>query len=115
MKTLLNFKSFNMLESKQIDLQVNQVIDLRFEDQDGVHNVKAKLIEFGWGLDRTKQYHRFLVLDSDSNKFLGGAEFNLPMNFNKKEDTFLIYPHYNDVPGRDAMSHNTYTAYCEII
>jgi len=114
MSKVLNFTNFSMLENK-VELEQNQVVNLRFIDKDGSHNVKAKLIEFGWGLDRTKQYHRFLVVNSDSDKFLIGAEFNLPMDFNKKEDTFLIYPHYNDVPGRDAMSHETYVAYCEVI
>ena len=90
-------RKFNLiLESNTPPISENELVNIKFEDDDGVHNTKCQLTEFGWGIDRSKIYHRFKIIDSDSLVYVSGAEFNLPMDFNDKVNSFLFYPFYNE-------------------
>ena len=114
---ILNFKNFSLLElvNSTPDLKTGELLNLRFTDKKSVSNVKVKLTEFGWAPNRTKIYHRFRVVKTDSKLYPVGAEFILPLDFNDKEDSFLICPYYNETPGIRATTELTYKAYCQIV
>ena len=105
----------SILESKTKPLQEGHKINLQFIDDDGTHNTKCQLVEFGWGIDRSRLYHRFKVIESDSKIYIVGAEFNLPMIFDDSIVTFLFYPFFNEKPRLRSMSEFIRKSYIKIV
>jgi hypothetical protein len=89
--------------------------NLQFEDKEGIHETLCVLLEFGWGLDRSKLFHRFRILKTDSNKYPVGAEFILGMDFNDRDNEFLFYPYYNEKPGIRSSTELRYKAYITLL
>lgn len=103
-------------ESSTPKLSENAVVKLEFTDSKGTHTTECQLVEFGWGLNRERIFHRFKIIGTDSKRYPVGAEFDLHMDFNGKENTFLFYPYYNDrLPSIRRMVEKTYDAYIRII
>jgi hypothetical protein len=115
MNHLIQFKKFSILESITPNLKEYSKYKLLFEDEKGTHETFCQLLEFGWGLDRSKVFHRFRILKSDSNKYPVGAEFILGMDFNNKENEFLFYPYCNEKPGLRSSTELHYTAHITLI
>lgn len=107
---ILNFTQFQVLES--IDLY--KTVRMKLTDSQETAILTVKLIEQGYGLNRSILFDRFRVLESNSKKYPIGAEFIFPLDFNNKVFTFLIYPYYNE-DGYRAMTELKYKAHCEII
>jgi hypothetical protein len=116
---ILKFKQFSVLESKlEVEsplIKHNEILDIKFTDNSGVCYSTCKMVEHGWALNRTIIYYRFMVLESDSDKYPVGAELILPLDFNDKVDTFLIYPYYNEEHSVRQTYQKIYKSHCEII
>ena len=96
------------------DIKQNQLVNLEFTDSFGSHSTICKMIEFGWGLDRSKIYYRFRIIKSNSNRYNVGAELILCMDFNNKNNSFYFYPYCNEVSIRSS-NVETYLAKIRII
>ena len=114
---ILNFKKFSIFElvNSTPDIGLGQILNLRFTEKNNISNIKVKMIEFGWAPNRTKIYHRFRIIETDSEKYPAGGEFILPMEFNNKEESFLICPYYNESPSLRSTDELTYKAHCQIV
>lgn len=107
---ILNFNQFKMSESIGLYKQG----DMKMTDSNGSANISVQLVDQGWGLDRRIIFNRFKVIKSDSDKYPIGAEFILPLDFNDKVCSFLIYPYYNEKRWR-SMTEFQYKAHCQLI
>ena len=114
---ILNFSQFSLLELKSSSdmIKQNEIVNLQFTDDIGKHLTRCKMIDHGWALNRTIIFYRFLVLETNSEKYPVGAEFILSLDFDDKVDTFLIYPYYNEKPGIRSMVQYKYKAHCKIV
>jgi hypothetical protein len=111
---ILGFNQHSTLEPTK-KLKENQIINLQFIDREETSNISCKLVEFGWGIDRSIIYYRFIVLKSDNKKYPISAEFILPIDFNEKEFTFLFYPYYNEEGSIRRMTELKYKAFCKML
>jgi hypothetical protein len=111
---VLKFNQYSILESTP-NLIENKILTLQFTDESGQYEVLSKMIDRGWGLDRSVIYYRFSIIKSNSDKYPTTGEFILPIDFNDKEFTFLMYPYYNELHSKRAMTELHYKAYCKII
>jgi hypothetical protein len=116
---ILKFKQFSVSESKsEVEsplIKQNEVVDIKFTNESGTCYSTCKMIEYGWALNRSIIYYRFMVLESNSDKYPVGAELILSLDFDDKIDTFLIYPYYNEEHSMRQMYQQTYKAHCKII
>jgi len=112
---ILNFFQLSTLESSTDMIKQNEIVKLQFTDDERKHLTTCKMIEHGWALNRTIIFYRFLILETNSEKYPVGAEFILSLDFDDKVDTFLIYPYYNEKPGIRAMVQYKYKAHCKIV
>lgn len=107
---MISFRQF-VSESKT-PMRENEKTTLKFTDVFGEHTTQCLMMEYGWGLDRSKIFHRFKIMKSDSDRYPVGAEFDLSMDFDGKENCFLFYPHYGEkFPSLNKMKEMTYTAH----
>jgi hypothetical protein len=111
--SILNFKQFSILESNKLD--TGSIIKIEFKDKWGTHIVTCQMVEFLWGIDRSKLGYRFRVINSDTNHYPVGSEMILPMNFDNKTNNFLFYPYYNEKPGLRSTNELNYEADCKIL
>jgi hypothetical protein len=115
MNHLIQFKQFSILESKTPSLKEYSKYKIRFENEIGLHETLCILLQFGWGLDRSKIFHRFRILKSESNKYPVGSEFILGMDFNDRDNEFLFYPYCNERPSLRTSTELHYTAHITLI
>ncbi len=87
---------------------------IKMTDSNGSSNISVQLVDQGYGLDRRIINNRFKVINSDSDKYPVGCEFILPLDFDDKVCTFLIYPHYNE-KGYRTMKELQYKAHCQLV
>lgn len=110
--TILNFKQFSILESNIID--IGKTLKIEFNDKWGTHILSCQLLDFLWGVNRSKLGYRFKVVETDTNHYPIGGEMILPIEFNNMTNTFLFYPYYNE-KGYRMMTELNYKADCKII
>jgi hypothetical protein len=110
---ILNFKQFSILESNLID--IGKILKIEFNDKWGEHIITCQLVEYLWGVDRSKLAYRFRVIETDTNHYPVGGEMILPIHFNNNTITFLFYPYYNEKPGYRSMTELNYKADCKIL
>jgi hypothetical protein len=107
---MISFRQF-VSESKTT-IKENEKTILKFTDSFGEHTTQCVMKEYGWGSDRSKIFHRFKIMKSDSDRYPVGAEFDLVMDFDGKENCFLFYPNYGEkFPSLNKMKELTYTAH----
>lgn len=92
---------------------VGKIVNIQFDEGDLVINTKCKMIEHGYAPNRSIIYYRFLIIESDSEKYLVNSEFILPLDFDGKTTKFLIYPYINE-KGVRTTTEKTYKAKCLI-
>ena len=117
----MRIQKFNrfILELHQMEniLPLNQIYNMIFRDKTGEYLLSCELIEHGWSLHREIIYYRFKIIKSDSELYRIGAEFVVSLNFNKKENTFNLFPFSNET-GKNklkSMEQKRCTAYIEIL
>jgi hypothetical protein len=113
---LLKFKKFNLNElNKSIDLPLlieNKIYKMKLDE----HLLECKLSEYGWSTHREIIHYEFTILKSDTDKYPKGGMFILGLDFNDKDNTFHLYPYYNDVNHKlISMSEKTCKAHIKII
>jgi hypothetical protein len=116
---VLNFEKFKLLELKGMEnvLTQNKIYNLKIVDNEGEHYVSVLLSSYGWSLHREIIYYEFTITDSNSDIYLKDGLLILGLDFDKKHNTFHLYPYFNNYGEhkKDQMSEFTKHAYIEII
>lgn len=111
---ILRFNQINELNTSSNLITVGKILNIQFNDFDSTSNIQCKMIEHGYAPNRSVIYYRFLVIKSDSDKYLVNSEFILPLDFDGKTIKFLMYPYINE-KGTRTMMEKIYKAKCSII
>jgi hypothetical protein len=104
------------LELKGDLIKENQIVNLIFKSSEDEVVIEAQMIEFGWGLDKSRIYYRFKInKSSDEKLFPLTSEFILPLSFTGKEVKFWIYPYFNESKGQRKMTQLIYNYFVNLI
>ncbi len=113
MKILRFNQHINELNTSNNLIGVGKIINIQFNEVNLIANTKCKMIEHGYAPNRSIIYYKFLVIESDSEKYLVNSELILPLDFDDKLIKFLVYPYINE-KGIRTTTEKTYKAKCLI-
>ncbi len=78
------------MSNENIEYYTDEIIGLKMIDECGNSNLKVRMIELGCSIDRRFIYYKFLVLETNSQRYPQNSEMIFPLEFNNKEFKFII-------------------------